>query len=176
MHDFDLHAPVGANKKKKILGRGTGSGKGTQSGKGHKGQKARSGGKTYVGFEGGQMPLYRRLAHRGFSNYPFKKEWQVVNLIEIEKKYSDGETVDIGTLHQKGILKGSDPVKILSNGELTKKLSFKVGAVSATAKTKIEKAGGTVEVNPPKSKVLPKNKAGTKKAKAKAKAGKAGGK
>jgi large subunit ribosomal protein L15 len=68
MHDYDLHAPGGANKKKRILGRGQGSGRGTTSGKGNKGQKARSGGKTYVGFEGGQMPLYRRLAQRGFSN------------------------------------------------------------------------------------------------------------
>jgi large subunit ribosomal protein L15 len=67
-HDFDLHAPKGANKRKLIVGRGQGSGRGTTAGKGNKGQKARSGGKTYIGFEGGQMPLYRRLAHRGFSN------------------------------------------------------------------------------------------------------------
>jgi len=147
MHDFNLRAPVGANKKKKILGRGQGCGKGTTSGKGHKGQKARSGGKTYVGFEGGQMPLYRRLAHRGFSNYPFKQEWQIVNLGEIENRYEAGETVDAVSLLKKGILKGNDPIKVLSDGNFTKKLNFKVDAVSAGAKAKIEKVGGTVEVN-----------------------------
>ena len=77
-HDFDLHAPEGANKNRRIVGRGQGSGRGTTAGRGYKGQKSRSGGKTYVGFEGGQMPLYRRLAHRGFSNYPFKKSFQML--------------------------------------------------------------------------------------------------
>jgi large subunit ribosomal protein L15 len=144
MHDFDLHAPAGANKRKRIIGRGQGSGRGTTAGRGNKGQKARSGGKTYIGFEGGQMPLYRRLAQRGFSNYPFKKEFQVVNLEEVEKRYTDGEIVDVRTLSEKGLIKGAVPVKILGNGELTKKLTFKVGALSASAKEKIEKAGGIV--------------------------------
>ncbi|MDR2595798.1 MAG: 50S ribosomal protein L15 [Treponema sp.] len=148
-HDFNLHAPVGANKGKKVLGRGQGTGRGTTAGKGNKGQKARSGGKTYVGFEGGQMPLYRRLAHRGFSNYPFKKEWQTVNLYEIETRYEAGETVELATLRKKKILKGSAPVKILAMGEFTKKLIFKVAAVSASAKEKIEKAGGEITLNPP---------------------------
>jgi large subunit ribosomal protein L15 len=143
-HDFNLHAPEGANKRKRILGRGQGSGRGTTSGKGNKGQKARSGGKTYIGFEGGQMPLYRRLAHRGFSNYPFKKEWQIVNLGEIEQHYAASETVDPASLYKKGLIKKSVPVKILAEGELTKKLTFNVAAVSAAAKAKIEKAGGTV--------------------------------
>ncbi|MDR0586230.1 MAG: 50S ribosomal protein L15, partial [Treponema sp.] len=88
MQDFNLHAPAGANKKKRIIGRGQGSGRGTTAGKGNKGQQARSGGKTYVGFEGGQMPLYRRLAHRGFSNYPFKKEYRVINLKQIEVSFA----------------------------------------------------------------------------------------
>src|SRR5215469_11319939 len=105
-HDFNLRAPVGANKKKKILGRGQGSGRGTTSGKGHKGQKARSGGKTYAGFEGGQMPLYRRLAHRGFSNYPFKKTFQIVNLNDIDKRFNDGDVVDEGSLFKKGLVYG----------------------------------------------------------------------
>lgn len=148
-HDFNLRAPEGANKRKKILGRGQGSGKGTTAGKGNKGQKARSGGKTYIGFEGGQMPLYRRLAHRGFSNYPFKKEWQIVNLGEIEKLYEAGETVDFSSLNKKGLIKNADPVKILAMGDFSKKLSFIVAAVSAQAKEKIEKAGGSVTVNPP---------------------------
>ncbi len=144
MSDFDLHAPEGANKKKRIVGRGQGSGLGTTSGHGNNGQQARSGGKTYVGFEGGQMPLYRRLAHRGFSNYPFKQSFQVVNLGEIQKRYSDGETVDNASLILKGLVKGAVPVKILGDGEFTKKLSFKVGKISASAKEKIEKAGGSV--------------------------------
>jgi large subunit ribosomal protein L15 len=155
-HDFNLHAPAGANKRKKILGRGQGSGKGTTSGKGNKGQKARSGGKTYVGFEGGQMPLYRRLAQRGFSNYPFKKEWQIVNLGEIEKHYEAGETVDFESLHKKRLIKGTEPVKILANGDFSKKLNFKVAAVSAGAKEKIEKAGGGITLNPPLPKARPK--------------------
>ena len=148
-HDFNLHAPAGANRRKRIVGRGQGSGRGTTSGKGHKGQQARSGGKTYIGFEGGQMPLYRRLAHRGFSNHPFKKEWQVVNLGEIEKCYEASETVDPISLFQKGLIKNSTPVKILASGSFSKKLSFKVAAISASAKEKIEKAGGDVTVNPP---------------------------
>ncbi|WP_051004311.1 50S ribosomal protein L15 [Treponema primitia] len=127
-----------------MIGRGQGSGRGTTAGKGNKGQQSRSGGKTYLGFEGGQMPLYRRLAHRGFSNYPFKKTVQVVNLVEIEKRYENGETVEPGTLLVKGLVKGANPVKILGDGDLTKKLSFKLVAISASAKEKIEKAGGTV--------------------------------
>ncbi|MDR1869845.1 MAG: 50S ribosomal protein L15 [Treponema sp.] len=157
-HDFDLHAPAGANKRKRIIGRGQGSGRGTTAGKGNKGQKARSGGKTYVGFEGGQMPLYRRLAHRGFSNYPFKKEWQIVNLGEIEKRYEAGETVDLASLTRKGLVKSVDPIKVLANGDFSKKLSFKVAAVSASAKEKIEKAGGEITLNPPRDKARPKNK------------------
>ena len=148
-HDFDLHAPIGANKRKRIIGRGQGSGRGTTAGKGNKGQKARSGGKTYIGFEGGQMPLYRRLAHRGFSNYPFRKEWQIVNLDEIEKRYAVSEVVDPASLYKKGLIKKSIPVKILAKGNLSKKLTFKVDSVSASAKEKIEKAGGDVTVKPP---------------------------
>ncbi len=146
MHDFNLRAPEGANKRRRIVGRGQGSGRGTTAGKGNKGQQSRSGGKTYVGFEGGQMPLYRRLAHRGFSNYPFKKIFQVINLGEIQKRYNDGETVSIETLVQKGLIKGSVPVKVLGDGEFTRKLSFNAVAMSASAKEKIEKAGGSVAV------------------------------
>ena len=144
MHDFNLRAPKGANKKKRILGRGQGSGRGTTAGKGNKGQQSRSGGKTYLGFEGGQMPLYRRLARRGFSNHPFKKTFQVVNLRDIEPRFADGETVDPASLLAKGLARGPVPVKILGNGEITKKLDFRVAALSASAKAKIEKAGGTV--------------------------------
>ena len=159
-HDFNLRAPEGANKRRRIVGRGQGSGRGTTSGKGNKGQKARSGGKTYGGFEGGQMPLYRRLAHRGFSNYPFKKSFQIVGLSEIDKRYNDGETVDETSLYDKGLIKGkkkgetftaASPVKILANGDLTKKLVFKVNAISGSAKEKIQKAGGELAAGAEKS-------------------------
>jgi len=176
-HDFNLHAPKGANKEKKMLGRGQGSGRGTTSGKGHKGQKARSGGKTYVGFEGWQMPLYRRLARRGFSNHPFKQEWQIVNLSEIEKRYENGEIVDFTSLHKKKVIKGSAPIKILANGDFSKKLSFKVDAASASAVAKIEKLGGDITIMPPPEKARPKNKSKGSSAKAQAaNADKTGGK
>jgi large subunit ribosomal protein L15 len=144
MHEFDLHAPEGANRKKRIVGRGQGSGRGTTAGRGNKGQKSRSGGKTYVGFEGGQMPLYRRLAHRGFSNYPFKKTFQALNLREIDNRYKEGETVDTASLVKYGLVKGAARVKILGDGQLTKKLIFKIEAISASAREKILKAGGEV--------------------------------
>ena len=155
-HDFNLHAPEGANKRKRRVGRGQGSGRGSTAGKGNKGQKSRSGGKTYVGFEGGQMPLYRRLARRGFSNHPFKQEWEIVNLGEIEKRFEASETVDPASLFKKGLIKKNTPVKILANGDFTKKLSFKVAATSVSAKEKIEKAGGELTVNPPPEKSRPK--------------------
>ena len=146
MADFVLSAPEGANKKRRIVGRGSSSGRGTTAGKGNKGQQSRSGGKTYIGFEGGQMPLYRRIAHRGFSNYPFKKEFVVVNVTLLEKKYSAGETVNKETLLAKGLISKVDAlVKILGTGDLTKKLTVEVDKVSASAKAKIEKAGGSVK-------------------------------
>jgi len=147
MADFLLHAPEGANKKKRIVGRGSSSGRGTTAGKGNKGQQSRSGGKTYVGFEGGQMPLYRRIAHRGFSNALFKKEVYCVNVRDLESKFNDGETVDKTSLLSKGLLKSATAeIKILADGDLTKKLNVVVDKVSASAKAKIEKAGGTVTV------------------------------
>jgi len=140
-----LRAPKGASKKKSIVGRGRSSGSGKTSGRGHKGQKARSGGGVRLGFEGGQMPLYRRVAARGFSNYPFKTEYVVVNISSLEKLYSEGETVNLETLVQKGLVKKSEKlVKILGVGDLKKKLEVNVPAVSAAAKGKIEKAGGSV--------------------------------
>ena len=145
MSEFNLTVPAGATHKKKIVGRGSSSGWGKTSGKGHKGQQARSGGKVYAGFEGGQMPLYRRVAKKGFSNYPFKKEFYVVNLAMLETKYSDGETVNKESLMQKGLLrKGSLYVKVLGTGDITKKLTVDVDGISASAKEKIEKAGGTI--------------------------------
>jgi large subunit ribosomal protein L15 len=145
MSDFNLYAPEGANKKKRIVGRGSSSGRGTTAGRGNKGQQSRSGGKVYVGFEGGQMPLYRRIAKRGFSNYPFRKEYEVINLCELETRYENGETVNRESLIIKGLVKKvSAMVKILGDGDLSKKLTVDVEKVSASAKAKIEKAGGTV--------------------------------
>ena len=144
-----LSAPQGANKKPKRVGRGSSSGLGTTAGKGNKGQQSRSGGKTYVGFEGGQMPLYRRIARKGFSNYPFKKEYVCINVDLLCAKFEDGATVDKASLAKKGFIstKGVALVKILGNGDVTKKLNVIVDKVSETAKAKIEKAGGSVKVN-----------------------------
>ena len=142
-----LSAPQGANKKPKRVGRGSSSGLGTTAGKGNKGQQSRSGGKTYVGFEGGQMPLYRRIARKGFSNYPFKKEYVCINFELLETKFNDGETVNKASLIEKGFIssKSNSMVKVLGNGEITKKLTVEVDKVSASAKEKIEKAGGSVK-------------------------------
>ena len=145
MSDFNLIAPAGACKQKRRVGRGSSSGLGSTAGKGNKGQQSRSGGKVYVGFEGGQMPLYRRIARRGFSNYWFKKEFAIVNLRDLEARFADGETVNKETLVSKGLANKADElIKVLGDGELTKKLTVAVDKVSASAKEKIEKAGGSV--------------------------------
>lgn len=147
MSDYNLHAPYGANKKKRIVGRGSSSGLGTTAGKGNKGQQSRSGGKVYVGFEGGQMPLYRRIARRGFSNYWFKKEYAIVNLAELEAKFAGGETVNRESLVLKGLVNKADAlIKVLGDGDITKKLTVSVDKISTSAKAKIEKVGGTVTV------------------------------
>ena len=126
-------------------GRGHGSGNGKTAGKGHKGQKARSGGGVRPGFEGGQMPLYRRLPKRGFTNRN-SKEIIAIN-VDVLNRFEDGAEVTVDSLLASGaISKIGDGVKLLGNGELTKKLNVKVNAVSETAKSKIEAAGGTVEV------------------------------
>lgn len=153
MADFTLRAPEGANKKPKRVGRGSSSGLGTTAGKGNKGQQSRSGkGTPYVGFEGGQMPLYRRIAQRGFSNSPFKKEFAIINLVDLEAKYADGETVNRTSLKEKGLVgKIVDGIKVLGNGEISKKLTVEVEKISASAKEKIEKAGGSVKVIAEKS-------------------------
>ncbi|WP_319560850.1 50S ribosomal protein L15 [Marispirochaeta sp.] len=142
---MELHAPKGSTKKKIIVGRGNSARRGRTSGKGNNGQNARSGGGVRPGFEGGQMPLYRRIARRGFSNYLFKKEYLPVNLDVIDKKFNDGETVNIESLKAKKVIKGKNvAVKILANGEITKKLTFEIDQISSAAKEKIEKAGGTI--------------------------------
>jgi large subunit ribosomal protein L15 len=143
MEAFNIRAPKG-QKKKKMLGRGVGSGHGKTAGKGHKGQKARAGGGVRLGFEGGQMPLFRRIARRGFSNIPFKKEFQVVNVSDLNR-FADGEAVTPATLAAKGLArKRGVPVKILGMGELAKRLVVEGVTVSASAREKIGKLGGEV--------------------------------
>ena len=141
----ELRPAEGSTQSVKRVGRGTGSGLGKTSGKGHKGQKARSGSKKN-GFEGGQMPLARRLPKRGFTNI-FAKEYTVVNVGELEK-LENGTTVTAELLKKQGIISKieKDGLKVLGRGELTKKLTVRASAFSASAKEKIEKAGGKAEV------------------------------
>ncbi|MEM5948703.1 50S ribosomal protein L15 [Spirochaetia bacterium 38H-sp] len=141
----DLRVPKGATKNAKRVGRGPGSGNGKTSGKGHKGQNARSGGGVRLGFEGGQMPLYRRLPRRGFNNGAFRKEYAVVNLEAINEKFADNDVVNLETLKKKRLIKNSvASVKILGNGNVSKKLTVEVPSISASAKLQIESAGGKV--------------------------------
>ena len=142
----ELSPTQGSKKSVKRIGRGPGSGWGKTSGKGHKGQKARSGKGMHPGFEGGQMPLQRRLPKRGFVNI-FRKEFAVVNLSELEKNFEDGSVINIDALLGTGLIKKTlDGVKILANGDLTKKFTVQGNAYSETAKNKIEAAGGKAEV------------------------------
>ena len=142
----ELRPSEGAFKASKRVGRGTGSGLGKTSGKGHKGQNARSGGGVRPGFEGGQLPLFRRLPKRGFSNAMFKVEYATINVSDLEK-FEDGAVVTPELLKEMGILKKQlAGVKVLGNGELTKKVTVKAAKFSKTAVEKIEKIGGKAEV------------------------------
>ena len=131
---------------RKRVGRGPGSGTGKTSGKGHKGQNARSGGGVRPGFEGGQLPLFRRLSKRGFNNYKFRTVYATVNVGDLER-FEEGTTVTKELLIEVGLVKKElDGIKVLGNGELTKKLTVKADKFSSTAKAKIENVGGTTEV------------------------------
>ena len=147
MKMHELRPAEGARTSAKRLGRGIGSGLGKTSGKGHKGQNARSGGGVRPGFEGGQMPLVRRIPKRGFNNR-FRKVYSIVNIKALEAKFESGEVVDAEALIITGILSKIEDagVKILGGGELTKALTVKANKFSASAKEAIEKAGGSVEV------------------------------
>lgn len=141
----NLKPNEGAVSERSRVGRGHASGNGKTAGRGHKGQKARSGGSTRLGFEGGQMPLYRRIPKRGFKNRN-RLEIVAINISALEK-FDNGADVTVDTLIESGIVKNpKDGVKILGNGELTKKLNVKANAFSASAKEKIEALGGTCEV------------------------------
>ena len=145
MKMHELAPAVGSTKESKRIGRGHGSGQGKTAGKGHKGQKARAGRGIRIGFEGGQMPLQRRIPKRGFNNI-FAEEWIAINLSSLEL-FEDGSVVDAAALANKGIIKKADlPIKVLGNGKLTKKLEVKLNAYSASAAEKIAAVGGKAEV------------------------------
>ncbi len=140
-------APAVPAKKAYRKGRGAGSGNGKTAGRGHKGQWARSGGGVRPGFEGGQMPAYRRLPKRGFDNSKFATTYAIVNLAQLEENFEDGAVVDLVALIESGLIaKPLDGLKVLGNGNLTKKITVKAQKVSEAAKAKIEAAGGNVEV------------------------------
>ena len=142
----ELNPSEGAFKTRKRVGRGPGSGLGKTSGKGHKGQNARSGGGVRPGFEGGQLPLFRRLPKRGFSNAPFKTRYAVINLSDLNK-FEDGAVITPELLKEMGILKNQlDGVKVLAKGTLEKKLTVKANKFSDKAKQEIEAKGGKAEV------------------------------
>ena len=141
----ELAPAPGSVKEGYRKGRGPGSGNGKTAGKGHKGQNARSGGGVRPGFEGGQLPLYRKLPKRGFKNH-FAVNYAIVNVSALDV-FNDGDTVNLDALMAKGIIKKSlDGLKVLGNGEITKKLTVEASIFSASAKEKIEAAGGKTEV------------------------------
>jgi large subunit ribosomal protein L15 len=141
----ELKPNKGAKHRKKRLGSGESSGTGKTCGKGHKGQKSRSGGTIRTGFEGGQMPIHRRLPKKGFSNVAFRDKVVVVNVSSLEERFEAGATIDEAALRAAGLVKGRfDAIKVLGNGDLSKKFEVKAHRVSATARTKIEAAGGSV--------------------------------
>lgn len=145
MKMHELAPALGSTKEAKRIGRGHGSGNGKTAGKGHKGQKARAGHGMRAGFEGGQMPLQRRVPKRGFNNI-FAEEWAAINVSALEV-FEDGTVVDAAALTAKGIIKKANlPIKVLGNGKLTKKLEVKLNAYSASAAEKITAAGGKAEV------------------------------
>ena len=141
-----MHPASGATHSRKRLGRGVGSGLGKTSGKGHKGQNARSGGGVRPGFEGGQLPLFRRLPKRGFSNARFKTEYATINLSDLNR-FEDGAVVTPELLKEMGLVKNQlDGIKVLGNGTLEKKLTVKAHKFSSSAQEKIESLGGKIEV------------------------------
>ena len=142
----DVHRGVHKHKKRKRIGRGPGSGHGKTSGRGHKGYGSRAGSSRRVGFEGGQMPLARRIAKRGFSNKAFAAKIMIVNLSTLERSFENGDEVNPETLAAKGLVNGRwDQLKILANGKLTKKLAVRSHRFSAAAEQQITAAGGAVE-------------------------------
>jgi large subunit ribosomal protein L15 len=140
----NLHPTPGSTHKKKRIGRGPGSGTGKTAGKGHKGQKSRSGYSQKIGFEGGQMPLQRRLPKRGFTNI-FKTKWLEISLAKLEANFEAGDQVTPEILHERGLIKkAKHDLVILGNGDITKALNISAHRFTKTAKEKVEKAGGNI--------------------------------
>ncbi len=151
MRLHELSPRPGAKHRRKRLGCGESSGHGKTSGRGHKGQKARSGGSVRLGFEGGQMPLIRRLPKRGFNNANFKPIYAVINLDTLEARCEQGATLDEKGLRALGLINGrNDGIKLLARGEIKKSITLEVDQVSAAAREKFEKAGGTLVLRPAK--------------------------
>lgn len=143
----EITEKAGAHKRRKRIGRGPGSGKGKTATRGHKGSGSRSGYSRKAAYEGGQMPLYRRVPKRGFSNFNFRREFAVVNLRALEARFDNGEEVTAASLYSKGLVPSADAkVKVLGEGEITKKLTVSVAAFSKSAQEKITGAGGTATV------------------------------
>ena len=143
----EITAIVGANKKRKRLGRGRGSGQGKTAGRGHKGDGSRSGFSIHLAYEGGQMPLFRRLPKRGFNNARFAIRYEIVNVFQLERAFSDGASVGVNDLVGAGLVNSRQSrVKILGDGELTKKLTVSAHKFSKSAEQKISSCGGTVQV------------------------------
>ncbi len=140
----ELIPTKGSRKKRKRIGRGKGSGSGETAGRGTKGQNSRSGGGVHLGFEGGQMPLQRRIPKRGFTNI-FKKQYEIINIKDL-KYFKSGELINNDTLLKSGLLKKARAVKLLGEGDISYPLKIKVNKVSQAAKEKIESAGGKVEI------------------------------
>jgi len=144
MDIHELRPPKGSRKKRKRVGRGESSGWGKTSGRGSKGQNARSGGGVSVGFEGGQMPLQRRIPKRGFTNI-FKKSYEIINIKDLAR-FNSGETVDASALIKSGLIKKEGAIKLLANGDISYPINIIVTNASRAAKEKIESAGGKVEI------------------------------
>ena len=142
----DVHRGIHKRKKRKRVGRGVGSGHGKTCGRGHKGEGSRRGHSRRLGFAGGQMPLFRVIAKRGFNNRAFAETVLAINISTLQERFNDGEEVSPESLKQRGLAKGKfDSIKILGNGELSKKLTVKAHRFSRSAEEKIQASGGTVE-------------------------------
>lgn len=152
MRLHDLRPNPGAKKRRKRLGIGESSGKGKTSGKGHKGQKARSGGSIRPGFEGGQMPLIRRLPKRGFNNKEFKLVFGIVNVEILERHFEAGASINEASLREAGLIRGKIyGVKVLGRGEITKALTIETDFITDSAREKVDKAGGTITIREKKT-------------------------
>lgn len=155
MQLHSLYSFLEERKTRKRVGRGAGSGLGCTAGKGHKGQNARSGGGVPAGFEGGQMPLQRRLPKRGFKNYPFRNRYSVVNLSALVAHFEGQTDISLEDIYARGLAKNGSPVKILGSGEINVALKVEAHVFSASAREKLQKAGGEARALQPETSETP---------------------